>query len=174
MTTLHATAQSDYDVSKDKENSAVVFKGKISFDDLNKEPTFGWLKRGEQAYKPSKEAIAYLKKYLGRYDLVVFMGTWCDDSHETIPKLEKVLEQSAYPMTQYAMFGVDRDKTAKYVEHKLYRIEFVPIIIVMKGHMELGRITETVKKSVEDDLEAIIRPDVDREEAAAAQQQMNK
>jgi len=64
------------------------------------------------------------------------------------------------------MFGVDRDKQAKYVEHKIYKIKDVPTVIVFKDHLEIGRITETVKKSVEADLANIIRPDIERDEAA--------
>lgn len=159
------TAKSDYDVSKDSENGAVVFKGQLSFDDLNKESSFGWLKRGSDAYKPDTNAVKYLKKNLGNYEIVVFMGTWCDDSQVMIPKFYKLLQLVGYPMGKLTMYGVDRAKTAKYLEHKLYKIDKVPTIIVYKNHSELGRITELVKKSVETDLINIIKDDVEKREA---------
>lgn len=176
MASIHSYAQSksDYDVSKDKENGAVVFKGKCTFEDLNNETTFSWLKKGDAAYKPNKNDIAYLKKHLSKYRVIVFMGTWCDDSYKMLPQIEKVLQESSFPMDQFAMYGVDRNKEAKYIEHKLYRISNVPTVIVIRGHEEIGRITETVKKSVEDDLVNIIRPYEEQDEAAAAQGQMNK
>ena len=161
---VHAFAQSDYDVSKDKENGAVVFKGQMSFADMEQEPTFSWLKHGTDAYKPDTTTMKYLKKNLPNYEIVVLMGTWCDDSQNMIPKLRKVLQLAGFPMAKYTMYGLDRAKTAKYVEHKLYKVDKVPTVIIYKNHMEQGRITETVKKSVEKDLAEIIRPDVDRQE----------
>src|ERR1700744_1342541 len=89
MISLHTYAQSNYEVIKDKD--AVIFKGACTFEDLNKEPSFTWLQKGMNAYKPDSTKIAYLKKNLPKYRMVVFMGTWCDDSHFLIPKLEKVL-----------------------------------------------------------------------------------
>lgn len=167
LISVNTFAQSDYDVSKDKENGAVVFKGQITFADLAKEPTFDWLKRGADAYTPDSVPVKYLKKYLPQYEIVVLMGTWCDDSQNMIPKLYKTLQVVGYPMNLYSMYGVDRAKTAKYVEHKLYKLDKVPTVIVYRNHMEVGRIVELTKKSVEKDLVNIIQPDVEKQEAAA-------
>ncbi len=60
-------------------------------------------------------------------------------------------------MEQYLMYGVDRAKEAKYIEHKLYRVEKVPTIIVLKDNTEVGRIVENTKKSIEEDLMEIIK-----------------
>ena len=136
------------------------FMGVFTFLDLHAESTFGWLKHGYDSYKPDTNDIKYLKKNMGKYSLLVFIGTWCDDTHKMLPRLEKVLNLSAYPMAKYTMFGVDREKNAKNAEAKIYRIKDVPTVIVMSGHKEVGRITETVKKSVEKDLVAIIKKDL--------------
>ena len=155
---------SDFDVSKDKEG-ATVYKGQFTFDDLRKEPSFGWFQRGAEAYKADTNAIKYLKKELPNYTIVVLMGTWCDDSQNLIPKLYKTLELTAYPMDKYAMFGVDRAKEAKYIEHKLYKVERVPTIILYKKNMEIGRIVESVKRSIEVDLVQLIQKDPEVQEA---------
>lgn len=155
---------SDYDVSKDAENGAVVFKGQLTFDDLNKETTFGWMKSGSEKYTPDSNAIKYLKKHLGGYEIVVLLGTWCEDSQNLIPKLHKVLQASGYPVSKVTLYGVDRAKTAKYVEHKLYKLDRVPTIILYNNHNETGRIVETVKKNIETDLVQIIYKEVEAEE----------
>ncbi len=152
---------SDYDISKDDETGAVVFKGQISFSDLQKEPTFDWMKKGAASYKPSKEDIKYLKQYMPAYDLVILMGTWCDDSQHLIPDLYKVLTAAGYPANKVNMFGVDRAKETKNIEHKLYRLEKVPTIIVFKNHSEISRIVEHVNKSIESDLVEIISNDME-------------
>jgi len=155
---------SDYEISKDDENGAVVFKGEISFEDLKKEPTFGWMNKGAASYKPGKEDLKYLKEYLPQYELVILMGTWCDDSQRLIPELYKILQAANYPMAKVKMYGVNRAKETKNIEHKLYRLEKVPTIIVYKDHSELGRIVENVKQSMEGDLVELISNDM---EAAA-------
>jgi len=154
---MHAMAQvTAYDVSKDKENGDLVFNGPVTFGDLNKEVSFTWLQNGMDGYRPDAQAISFLKGRLKEYTLVVFLGTWCDDSHYLIPKLEKVLQQAGYPLNSVTMYGVDREKTTKNGQHKKYNITLVPTIILFKDGREAGRITETVMKSVEWDLTKII------------------
>jgi len=163
-------AQSNYDILKDKKTGAKVYKGVFTFEDLHAESSFGWLRRGYENYKPDTNDIKYLKKYLPAYSLIAFVGTWCDDTYKMLPRFEKVLMLSAFPLSQYTMFGVDREKKAKNVENILYSIKDVPTIIVFKGHEEIGRIVEIVKISVEDDLVNIIKKDVDATEASKRQE----
>lgn len=158
LTGMYSFAQEAYDVLKDKETGQQIFKGPLVFRDLDFEPSFTWMTESK-SYKPNVEAIAYLKEYLPQYEMVVFLGTWCDDSHNIIPKLYAVLQTVKYPMHKYTMYGVDREKKSKSGEEMLYRIINVPTIILYKDHREVGRIVETLKKSVETDLENIIKAD---------------
>jgi len=162
LISMNTFAQSDYDRSTDKENNEVVFKGQLTFEDLQKEPSFEWFKEGATNYTPDKEAIAYLKKELPEYEVIVFLGTWCDDSHVEVPRLYKILTTANYPMRKYSLYGVDRAKTSKYVENKLYKIEQVPTIILVRKNNEAGRIVEHPKKSIEQDLVEIIKRDKSR------------
>jgi len=153
-----------YDVSKDtskeENDGSLVFNGPITFNDLDNEPTFAtWLKISHEEYKPKDKHLEYLRDHLKDYSLVVFMGTWCDDSHNIVPKLEKMLQLINYPLSTVTMYGVDRAKNTKNGESKTYNISRVPTIIVLKRGKEIGRITETVLKSVEADLSAIIEKD---------------
>jgi thiol-disulfide isomerase/thioredoxin len=162
MLTTMALAQSNYQILKDPKNGEAVYKGSFTFQDLHADGSFTWLKHGYEKYKPNAQHVAYLKKHLANYTMVVFIGTWCDDTHEMLPKFEKVLTASNYPLAKLTLFGVDREKKARNIENKLYRVESVPTIIVFKGRLEIGRITETVKASVEEDLLNIIKTDIDR------------
>lgn len=164
LITIPSFAQFGYDVSTDKENGMKVFKGEITFDDIKNEKSFTWFSSGVNSYKPDSASMAFVKKHLYKFNLVVIMGTWCDDSHNMIPKLYKVMQQSNYPMEKCKIYGADRNKETKGIEHKLYQVSKVPVIIVFNDHTEIGRITETVKKSVEDDLMKIIQKYVDDEE----------
>ena len=157
MMNVSAMAQTAaYDVSKDAKNGEVVFNGPVTFDDLNKEPTFTWLKSGVGEYKPDEQTLNILKEQLKNYSIVVFLGTWCDDSHELIPKFLKVLQLTGYPVSAITMYGVDREKTTKGGENTKYNITLVPTIILFKDGKEVSRITETVQKSIEGDLEKLL------------------
>jgi hypothetical protein len=54
------------------------------------------------------------------------------------------------------MYGVDRNKKSNNKEEEAYKIINVPTIIVMKDGVELGRIVETTKTSIESDLLKIV------------------
>lgn len=164
MITVKSYAQSDFDRSIDKENSSVVFKGRFTFEDLVKEPSFSWFEAGIKTYKPDTTIISFLKKSLNHYKLIVVMGTWCDDSQNLIPKLYKTLTKSNFPLNNLLLYGVDRAKETKYIEHKLYNITLVPTIIVFRNNREIGRITETIQKSIEGDLKEIIEKDLNATE----------
>jgi hypothetical protein len=69
------------------------------------------------------------------------------------------------------MYGVDRNKATKFVEHKLYKIENVPTIMLFRANQEVGRITENLKKSVESDISQIIYDDIAKQERQKLQSQ---
>lgn len=150
-------AQSDYDKSIDKETNAVIYKGEISFEDLLKEPGFSWFHEGITNYTPKRDAIAFLQKELPGYEVIVFIGTWCEDSHLMIPQLHNVLKAAEYPFRRLSLYGVNRAKETKFAEEKLYNISFVPTILLYKDGKEIGRIVESVQKSVEEDLVSLIQ-----------------
>jgi thiol-disulfide isomerase/thioredoxin len=152
-----AAQEKTYDISKDKKNGELVFNGPLTFADLGGEPSFTWLKTGEDEYKPNEATIEKLKATLKYYQLVVFMGTWCEDSQYLVPKLLKVLHAIDYPVSTISMYGVDREKTTRGGEHKKYDITLVPTIILIKNGREIGRITESAQRSVEADLADIIK-----------------
>ena len=148
---------SDYDKVQDPKNEWTIYKGQFGFEDLQKERTFDWFSRGASGYKPDTTAVKYLKARMAPYEMVVLMGTWCDDSHTQIPRLYKTLTAASFPMSRVTMYGVDRGKQAKNVEHKIYSLDKVPTIILYRNHQEVGRIVESPKKSIEADLAAMIK-----------------
>lgn len=164
MMAVGSFAQTDFDRSIDKENGSVIYKGQFTFDDLKKEATFGWLEHGAASYKPDSATVVFLKRTLSEYNIVVLLGTWCEDSQNLLPKFYKTLQASAYPLETLSMYGVNRAKEAKYIEHKLYRLDKVPTIILFKDHTEIGRIVETVKLSIEKDIARIIEHHLEQPE----------
>lgn len=155
MLSLNLFAQPAFEKSKDSENGSTVFKGKLTYRDLEQETE--WFKPAFDAYKPDGNAMDYLKQHMRDYRMVVFLGTWCEDSKNMIPKLFRVFIDVFYTGDKYETYGVDRAKTSLKGEHNTYNIKFVPTVIVFDGNKEIGRIVENVNKSIEEDLVAIIK-----------------
>jgi thiol-disulfide isomerase/thioredoxin len=148
-------AQPAYNKFKDENTAELIYKGHVTFEDLQKESEFTWIKNADN-YVPNEDATNDLKNFIKQYDLVVLMGTWCEDSHNLIPKLYKVLQAADYPLQQLTMYGLDRNKKGKANEEGTYKVTNVPTIIVFKGDKEVGRITESVQLSIEADLLKIV------------------
>jgi len=153
---MKSAAQVEYDRVDDPESGTMFFKGIIDFHELSNEPAFTWFHSGVEAYSPNMEMIDRLRDQLRHYNLVVLLGTWCEDSQNLIPKLYRTLQLAEYPETQVKVIAVDRNKEGKNGEHKEYKAKLVPTIIVLKDDKEIGRITETVEESIEKDLDRII------------------
>ena len=157
--TLSAQAQyrSDFKPVKGNNDSEIVYKGTLTFNDIKSVADFN-LEKASEDYKTNDAAIKNLSGHLNDYDLIVFLGTWCEDSHRTVPQLYKVLKETAYPLEKLTLYGVDRQKkTINDIQDK-FDVKLVPSIIVMRQEKEIGRITEVVDKSVEQDLWKIIQP----------------
>jgi len=155
---------SDYEVLKDPKNGQKVYRGIFSFKDLQKEPEFSWLQKGMDDYHPDDKAMKYLNEHLRAYDIRVFLGTWCEDSHDLIPRFYKVLQGIGFMPMNNLVLGLDRDKTTKDLymyQVKDSRITLLPtIILINSAGKEAGRITETADKTIEEDLVRIIKKDV--------------
>ncbi|MES2701136.1 MAG: thioredoxin family protein [Bacteroidota bacterium] len=153
-----ATTSHRYDVTTDSKTGYTIYKGPVTIDELRREPNFSWMKKAD-GYQADREAVEFLGKYLPKYQLLVFLGTWCTDSHKLIPKLVRVLED-AHATGRLTMYGVDRDKWSGNGENKKYSITSVPTFIILKEGKEIGRITENPNESIETDLSWIIDRDM--------------
>lgn len=151
-------AQPTYERIRDKDTKALVYVGQLSYYDLDKEPEFKWFEKGVYNYEPDIAAMAYLKSHLKDYEMVTVIGTWCEDSHELIPKLYRVLKDANYPIKQrHSLYALDLSKKGLNKEEEKYDIESVPTIILYKDGEEAGRIVESiVADTIEEDLQAII------------------
>ncbi len=159
MSTTVFAQDKAYKVSTDPKNGRTVFAGPLTFSDLDGEKSFAWMSEGYSGYEPKKKPLEYIRPRLRHYDMVIFMGTWCGDSHEMIPKLKRVLDIVDYPKSQLKMYGTDRSKTTADALEKKYNIVSVPTVILYRDGKEVGRITETVHKNIEKDLADIIKTD---------------
>jgi thiol-disulfide isomerase/thioredoxin len=135
------SAQTQFEVLPDK-NGGKIFKGIISRDLLQKDTAFKWFADNQKGYTPNSDAMEALKKNADSIQLVVFLGTWCGDSHFIIPKFYSLTDAAGFSQERITVIGVDRQK--KTISHltEAFNIKNVPTIMVMKNGKELGRVVE--------------------------------
>ncbi|ROH99720.1 TlpA family protein disulfide reductase [Chryseobacterium daecheongense] len=126
-----------------------------------KAPYADWYVKEHDEYALDQKAIDQLKKdKINSYNLIVFMGTWCEDSHRDFPRLMKILEELKYPDNKLTIIAVNRKKESPTGDEGRYNIQKVPTIIVEKYGKEIGRIIEMPTTGyIERDLVDILKKD---------------
>jgi thiol-disulfide isomerase/thioredoxin len=108
-------------------------------------------------YKLDDETINNLREKMQGVKSVIVLGTWCGDSKEQVPRFLKIVELAGIPIEEVKMIAVNRDKKTLDIDvKKEYSIDKVPTFIFYREEKEIGRITETPKKSLEKDLLEIL------------------
>ncbi|WP_431609603.1 TlpA family protein disulfide reductase [Chryseobacterium sp. 'Rf worker isolate 10'] len=108
-----------------------------------KAPYADWYVKEHDEYAIDEKAVSELRKEkIGTYNIIVFMGTWCEDSHRDFPRLMKILEAANYPENKLNIIAVNRKKESPTGDESLYNIQKVPTIILKRYGKEVGRIIE--------------------------------
>ncbi|HMW65842.1 MAG TPA: thioredoxin family protein [Chitinophagaceae bacterium] len=151
------TAQSQYEVLIEQPNEKTL-KGIISREVLLADTSFHWYAENQKGYKPNEAALAGLQKQKDSIQLLVFMGTWCEDSHFVIPKFFALTDAAGFPQNRITLIGVDRNKKTLSHLSEALNVDKVPTIIVMKHGKEMGRVVEYGKFGLYDlDLGEILK-----------------
>lgn len=144
-----AVAQRPYEEFSERPHEKTL-KGIISREVLLSDTSFTWYAENLKGYTPNARALEGLKKNADSLELLVFMGTWCEDSHFVIPKLFALLDAAHFPPEKITLIGVDRKKqTLSHLSDAL-GVTNVPTIMVMKNGKEQGRVVEYGKYGVFD------------------------
>ncbi|WP_374462800.1 TlpA family protein disulfide reductase [Chryseobacterium sp.] len=124
-----------------------------------KAPYADWYVKEHDEYVLDQKAVSELKKEkIGSYDIIVFMGTWCEDSHRDFPRLMKILEAVNYPENKLTIIAVNRKKESPTGDESLYNLQKVPTIILKRYGKEVGRIVEMPTSGyIERDLAEILK-----------------
>jgi len=140
---INVFAQAQYEASQDPKHPEVkVVRGLINKYQIQNDTAFKWYLPSQGYYKPDTATINAFERAKGKYQLVVFGGTWCEDTQFILPKFFKLQEASGFPDDAITMFGVNREKTSLGSIARAFNITLVPTIIVMKDGKEIDRVVE--------------------------------
>lgn len=135
------SAQNQYQVLVERPNEKTL-KGIISREVLLSDTSFKWYAENQKGYKPNASALEGLQKNKDSVQLLSFMGTWCEDSQNIIPKFYSLLDMAHFPPDRVTLIGVDRKKLTLSHLSEALNITNVPTIIVLKNGKEIGRVIE--------------------------------
>ncbi len=135
-----------------------VLTGLLTRQDIEGDTTFTWFKEHYKLGRADAAAVETFKENKDKFQMVVFAGTWCEDTQNLLPSFFRLADVSGYDSTNITLIGVDREKTTLNNLHKAFNIIDVPTFIVMKDGKEVGRIVEYGKYGLIDkELGEIVR-----------------
>lgn len=133
------------------------YTGELNKEDLLNSPmTYRWFAPKYESFKADEVALKTIKKHINDYDIVMFMGTWCPDSHREVPRVYKILDETGYDMDHLKVYALAHGMVSKSGEEKGKNITNVPTLIFYKDGKEVNRFVEHPRESLEKDIAKIV------------------
>ena len=125
-----------------------------------KAPSYAaWFDTTYSNYQLNEEKIDQLKKMtMDSVRILVVYGTWCSDSKREMPRFLKIMDAIGFPQDHITLIAVDRTMELPPGIKEEYGITNVPTFIVSYRGMEMGRIIESPKTTLEGDLTDLLVP----------------
>lgn len=140
---LQIMAQTTGELVSDPGSGEKMLIGLFQKSDIAANADFTWYEQSRKIYpRANANAVKALKENKDKIYLIVFAGTWCEDTHFVLPKFFKIQEEAGFPEDRISLIALDRNKQMTNPLARALNIQDVPTIIVMKNGKELGRVVE--------------------------------
>lgn len=147
-------------LSKDSRGNDMLL-GKCTRAALLQSPFIDWYKPNYDSYHVDSFTCNFIRPLLAGKSVTIFLGTWCGDSKREVPRVLKMLDCCGFSSNNITLIMVsNRDslyKKSPQHEEAGKNIVRVPTIIIEQKGVEIGRIIEFPKTSLEKDLLSILR-----------------
>ncbi|MBX2932556.1 MAG: thioredoxin family protein [Chitinophagaceae bacterium] len=152
VTSLKSLSKENYTESRDEghEKNAKILRGIINRSTLETDTAFNWFEQNYKFVQPNADAIKAFEKNKDKFQVIIFGGTWCEDTQNLLPLFYKLTDKSNFPANQIYLIGVDREKTTIKNLHKKYAITHVPTFIILHNGKEIDRVVEYGKTGMID------------------------
>lgn len=125
------------------EKNEKILQGTINRKVIETDTTFKWLNLNYKYSQTNKQAVAIIKANKNNFKMLVFGGTWCEDTQNLLPLFYKAFDEAEYNYKNLTLVGVDRAKNSGDGLSEKYVIKNVPTFIVLnKNNEEVGRVVE--------------------------------
>lgn len=147
-----SSAQIKNQITIDEETSKPMLIGLFDRNAFSDTSFSSWFNNEYENYNVDTSTLNLIAEDTAQINLTIILGTWCSDSREQIPRLLKILDFLHYPESKMQMVAVDRNKKAGDYDIDHLKVELVPTIILYKEDVEVGRIVESLRMSLEEDM----------------------
>ncbi len=131
--------------------------GEIQLEDLQRPAFTSWFEGNYKGYSPDPDVMEQIGPLMDDISIMLFMGTWCHDSQREVPRLVKLLQEAEFEHSNLRIIGLSPSKTTPSGIEQLFKIERTPTIVFFHDEIEIGRIVEQVKITLEQDVLAIVK-----------------
>ena len=125
------------------------------------EPRYEAFRAGIDTTKVDGQLAAFIGEARGDASVLVVFGAWCADSKRGVPRFLSVADAAHFPASSVRFYSLDRTKESPDGLTEQFGIQRVPTFIFMRGGGEIGRIVESPKTTLEQDMLAILAPRYD-------------
>ena len=147
-------------LSKDSRGNDMLL-GKCTRAALLQAPFADWFKPNYDSYAVDSFTCNFIRPLLTGKSITIFLGTWCGDSKREVPRVLKMLDCCGFSEKNLTLVMVSNKDTLykKSPQHEEAgrNIVRVPTIIIEQKGVEVGRIIEFPKLSLEKDMLSILR-----------------
>lgn len=142
-------------LSEDDEGNPILI-GEVSLDQVKQFTTL-WFEEEYDRYRPNQSEINEIAELIKGKNLVLFMGTWCEDSQREVPAIFKVLDAANFDTSSVKIIAINEPKSEpkKWIEQ--YTITYVPALIFLENEKEMNRIIEFPIATLEKDMLSILK-----------------
>jgi thiol-disulfide isomerase/thioredoxin len=135
----------------EKDGDQTIYVGKVDRS-LFEKADLSWFKEEYQRYTPQSTILDSIRGRTDSLNAIVFLGTWCGDTHRELPRFLKIIETENIPIRILELHALNRKKQSGDALPVVFGIRYVPTFIFIKNGKEIGRIVEMPKKSLEEDM----------------------
>lgn len=139
-----------------EENELIL--GEFKLKDLKSSNNRIWFENNYESFTLKPEVVDRIGDFVKKenFEIVVYMGTWCEDSQREFPGFIKILDQVNFDYNDLTLIGVDEDKVVPNVSNEKrnqLNVFNVPTIIVYDEQgEEVNRFVEFPQETLEEDL----------------------
>jgi len=134
-----------------------IITGRKTLEELKATNHQIWFDSNYQKYQPDISVIQSFPKIIDTVKVIIAGGTWCSDTRKHLPAFYKVMDAWKPKHLVVEMIFVDRSKKFKEKGFKKLHITHVPTFIFYNAKgKEVGRIIETPKVDMENDLSQLL------------------
>ncbi len=136
-----------------------ILIGQVNLAGFKMSPFNEWFDEEYLAYQQNDSVLLTINKddFINHVKITIVLGSWCSDSRREVPRFYKILEFMEFDLDNLSVICVNTNKTAEGTNVNQLDIQKVPTFIFYKEGLELGRIIETPKESLEKDMAEILK-----------------